>query len=82
MWAQLQRKEEQKVGLRPVGRMYCVGSFLANVHYCLRPNQTARYFELNTHKLPTYLATFARLRQLEDELLLRGGRHGRGQTET
>ncbi|KAL8276754.1 hypothetical protein RQP46_010863 [Phenoliferia psychrophenolica] len=59
LWAQLDRKKEQKTGLRPIGRMYVVAAFLTNCLFCIRGgNKTATYFGLVPPTLTEYLESF------------------------
>jgi hypothetical protein len=47
--------KQQKIWNVPVGKLYKVATLLTNIHNCLHPNMTSRYFDVDPPLLHDYL---------------------------
>ncbi len=56
LWAYVDMRRQQKVGLQPVGMYYRAAALLTNFHVCLqRGNQTSDYFQMAPPQLREYM---------------------------
>jgi hypothetical protein len=57
-WAAHHMKPQQKVmSNQGIGQVYFVTAFLTNVHACLHPSKTSKYFNVPPPSLSTYIAS-------------------------
>lgn len=62
LWAFLDMKRSQKIGMSPVGLYYPVGMLLANMHNCTRLNQISQVFRVQPPALADYIRAGLSLR--------------------
>jgi len=56
MWAYVDMRRNQKLGLQPLGKIYVVAMLLQNFRTCFGGSQTSEYFNLQPPKLEDYVA--------------------------